>query len=139
MHVRNAENPCAHSRKNTRIYTYTLNNERTACQINPSARLRERFISLDYNLPRGRAYAERTRTGISLYISYIAYYITPRKREYFRIFSQRILRKMCYAAHKEIFPISIVTLLTKPKSEEINCHFTIYRVYCTPFRCRYTL
>lgn len=93
MRVKNAENPCARSRKYTGTHTYTLNNERTACQINPSARLRERFISLDYNLPQGRAYAERTRTGISLYISYIAYYITPRKQEYFRIFSQRVLRE----------------------------------------------
>lgn len=136
MRVKNAENPCARSRKYIGTHTYTLNNERTACQINPSARLRERFISLDYNLPQGRAYAERTRTGISLYISYIAYYITQESRN---TSGFSLSESSENAAHKEIFPISIVTLLTKPKSEGINCHFTAYRIYCTPFRCRHTL
>jgi len=53
MRVRESANPSVHSRKYLYIcihaYIHPKQREKTtACQINPSARLRERFISLDY-------------------------------------------------------------------------------------------
>jgi len=51
MRVRYSGNPRVFTHANNYTYTHIHPKQRekaTACQINPSARLRERFISLDY-------------------------------------------------------------------------------------------
>lgn len=85
MRVRNSKNLCEDSHrliKYTHTYIYMLiqRKEATACQINLSARLRERFISLYYNLPRGTQFT-RTRGQIFLYIYLTLRTILDQERE----------------------------------------------------------
>lgn len=117
----------------THTHTYTLNNP---CQINLSTRLREHFISLDYNLPRDRAYAN-VRGQVFLYIRLTLRTILHQEKSG-NTSGFSLGKSSENASHKEIFSISIVTLLTKVRGNKLSFRRSQDILYAITLRTYYT-